>query len=223
MNRRRATGFTLIELLIVIAVIGILAGMLIPAVALIRETARKSACGSNQRQIVMEMIAYSTETKYWPGTLDASQVPVPTSGAAALQLMFGRIDDDVQAYVCPSDPAAATKRKALQDLPMIVPGTPTWTPGMTSYAYDLDIPLLAKPVRVVMADDKDSSHLTNHNKFIKSTIAAFADGHIATLTRNSTNQYPNPDADDADIYCPLTGGTYTPSDPSHVTRADVRR
>lgn len=51
-NQNRASAaFTLIELLTVIAIIGILAGILIPTVGSVRKTAQTAACVSNLRQI----------------------------------------------------------------------------------------------------------------------------------------------------------------------------
>ena len=66
-------GFTLIELLVVIAIIAILAAILFPVFAQARESARKTKCLSNTRQIglaVMQYVQDYDETFFpqpWPG------------------------------------------------------------------------------------------------------------------------------------------------------------
>ena len=54
-------AFTLIELLVVIAIIGILAALSLHALSKAKESARRSACASNLRQIILAALIYADE------------------------------------------------------------------------------------------------------------------------------------------------------------------
>jgi len=59
-------AFSLVELLVVIGVIGLLVGLLIPAVQASRETAKRNACGNNLRQLGIAALHHESAHGYFP-------------------------------------------------------------------------------------------------------------------------------------------------------------
>ena len=79
----RRHGFTLVELLVVIAIIGILIGMLLPAVQQVRESARRTQCSNNIRQLSLGVLNYESAHSHFPaGALTAvsyTHLTLPTT------------------------------------------------------------------------------------------------------------------------------------------------
>ena len=68
--KRTKHGFTLVELLVVITIIGILMGLLIPAVNAARETARRNQCGVNMKNLALAAVQHENTKGELPGYMN---------------------------------------------------------------------------------------------------------------------------------------------------------
>jgi len=102
-------GFTLIELLVVIAIIAILAAILFPVFAKVREKARQTSCASNEKQISTAILGYlqDADEKFPSGT---NSVGYPGIDPESGQGWAGQVATYIKSgglFKCPDDPTQA--------------------------------------------------------------------------------------------------------------------
>lgn len=79
---RPFAGFTLIELLVVIAVISIIAAILFPVFAKVREKARQTSCASNVKQLSLAILQYTQDYDETVPPVEYTQSPWPDNEPA---------------------------------------------------------------------------------------------------------------------------------------------
>jgi prepilin-type N-terminal cleavage/methylation domain-containing protein len=107
---RGRRAFTLVELLVVIAVIAILAGMLLPALAAAKQKARRVQCLSNLKQLTSAMHLFVNDREKYPWRLSIAEGGTATRTNVTATYMVLRDElGSPEILICPSDTRRAAK------------------------------------------------------------------------------------------------------------------
>lgn len=95
----RPSGFSLVELVIVCAIIGIMAGLILPAIQQAREAARRVQCGTQLKQLGLALHNYADVNRVLPPSICYSQnLPGQSRGAWSIHARLLPFLDQVSAY-----------------------------------------------------------------------------------------------------------------------------
>ena len=214
-------GFTLIELLVVIAIIGILAGILLPVLGRARESARRTQCASNIKQVGMGLIMYANE--------NSENFPSSTAAPLAmtsLNLLFPNYVSDQRTFNCPSDTSVtATTQAGITAADGFDKDECSYGyDGMHTQANDADVALLAdRPTNAAGATTPTAATNSPNHGGTVGTVAGgdtagrgqnvvYVDGHVEFVIAPQAGWYAADGTTRDDIYgddAATYGGTDT--------------
>ncbi len=200
-------GFTLIELLVVIAIIGILASLLLPALARAKEKGRQAACINSVRQQALAVFMYADEH-------NDLLPPVAYNDAQGNEVDWPAIFDPYlkqlsKVHLCPTDRGSQTNSYGLSELAFVDltdpdPAVPNRLANFRSVTTtvmmgdlgteDNFIDLRPDTLKMVapgsdINDDKDARPIARHSGRVD---LGFMDGHEESLSLTQFYLHQNP-------------------------------
>jgi prepilin-type N-terminal cleavage/methylation domain-containing protein len=216
MRCRWKSGFTLVELLVVVAIIGVLVALLLPAVQAAREAARKTQCVNNMRQLALSVANFESTFKYLPpGGPTCVDTPANQGGMRptwwvtgnqqggacygpnwALQL-FSFVEEGALAVLAKKaldDPSEADRANPPDTWDMQDKGTRGWRPFHDNVSTLMRCPT-AGSAPVPFNDDDDGTAGTSFGHLSKGNYAACFGGNtmmnaVPEGSRNPINPLP---------------------------------
>lgn len=199
---RRA--FSLIEVLVVTAIVAVLVAILLPVLAQAKDSAKKTACVSNSRQLSTAVLLYASDSNdFLPPLQDGEAVLWPH--------LLGCFSHDAGIRVCPQDHGAANSyglnsllfadrygsRSSRQAEPLnltqIARSAQTVMLGEVGTEDDLATPRRdAYKLTAPASDLEEAIDARPGVRHAKATVLAFFDGHVASkkLTEFYVRQSP---------------------------------
>jgi len=159
-------GFTIVELLVVIGIIGLLMGIAVPTMGMIRAEARNSGCLSNLRQIHLPLQAYTDAIGGVVPICD--MLPAvgdngPEGGLPAL--LKGYLEPTSEIWLCPADFNPESRITGTSYL---------YVPGLLRYAPEVQVQVAMTVLRERDITDKARTRL--RNQLEGRMVGAFYDG-----------------------------------------------
>ena len=225
-HTKTRSGFTLIELLTVIAIIGILAGILIPTIGVVRKNASKATSASNLRQIALGYNAFANtgprvrtiaNAAWAPGSAQTTNM----QGWAHVVAEFGGLNDAALYFIdSASDVASITTTFPQTILTPAVAATPEWDAVANRISYDaaVNISPNARGVITPLVWTKNYDDTTNGWPIPAAPAIApwegdgghiaFLDGHVV-FYKTTVDQLSAPDGTSVDTIqdALVVGGT----------------
>ena len=145
-------GFTLVEVLVTLAILGVLLGMLLPAVQAARESARRMQCQNNLVQLILAVNSYEMAHGVYPAGTISSQRPIRSSTAVShvswivpilpyleQQNAYDHLDQSLSIYDAKNQPVRALGLSVLT-----CPTSSSRVSGYSGYAgvhHDVEAPI----------------------------------------------------------------------------------